>query len=109
MMKFERWRPTLGWADQRSSGPDTNEPVRLAAHVEWAAKLVPFSSKCLPRAMALSWMLRKRRIGHALVFAVRPNEMRGSPDDLHAWVEVAGKIAIGYAPGPWVETLRLGS
>jgi len=34
--------------------------------------------------------------------------MRGTADDLHAWVEVAGKTILGDLPGPWVETLRLG-
>jgi len=84
------------------------EAKRLAAHVEWAAKLLPFQTKCLGRAMALSWMLRRRRIGHIVVFAVRPPEMRGSDEDLHAWVEVGGQTVLGALPGPWVETLRLG-
>jgi hypothetical protein len=43
------------------------------------------------------------------VIAVRAPEARGSDDDLHAWVEVAGETIIGDLPGPWVETLRLGS
>jgi hypothetical protein len=71
--------------------------------------LLPFESKCLPRAMALSWILRRRRIAHGLVFAVRPPDLRGSKDDLHAWVEVDGATIIGDLPGPWVEILRLGA
>ena len=59
--------------------------------------------------MALSWMLRRRRINHALVFAVRPSHLRDSSDDLHAWVEVDGVKIIGDLPGPWLETLRLGA
>jgi hypothetical protein len=81
----------------------------LAAHVEWAARLLPFSTKCLPRAMALSWMLRSRRIDHFVVFAVRPPKLRESGDALHAWVEIGGERIIGDLPGPWLETLRLGS
>jgi hypothetical protein len=61
----------------------------------------------LPRAAALSWILRKRGIAHAVVFAVRPEQLRDSPDPLHAWVEIAGVRVIGDLPGPWVETLRL--
>jgi hypothetical protein len=34
--------------------------------------------------------------------------MRGSEDDLHAWVEVNGNKVIGDLPGEWVETLRIG-
>jgi hypothetical protein len=82
---------------------------RFAAHVEWAARLLPFSTKCLPRAMALSWILRSMGIAHCVTFAVRPAEHGGSDDQLHAWVDVAGETIIGELPGPWVETLRLGT
>jgi hypothetical protein len=106
-LRFARWRDSLGGGPPPA--PDEiAEAVRLAAHVEWAARLLPFDTKCLPRAMALSWLLRGRCIGHAVIFAVRPAETRPSDDDLHAWVEVAGKPILGDLPGPWVETLRLG-
>lgn len=82
---------------------------QLAADVEWAARRLPVATKCLPRAMALSWMLRRRRIGHTLVIAVRPSEMRQSADAMHAWVEIEGERLIGDLPGPWIETLRLGA
>ena len=59
--------------------------------------------------MALSWLLRQKRIGHTVVFAVRPADLRNSPDALHAWVEVDGSKVIGDLPGPWLQTLRLGS
>jgi hypothetical protein len=58
--------------------------------------------------MALSWLLRKKKIAHFLVFAVRPSEIRTSADALHAWVEVGGTKVIGDVPGPWIEMLRLG-
>ena len=106
----------FNWWSGRLGGPDREDvaargdvdPRRLAAHVEWAAKLLPFSTKCLPQAMALSWMLRAKGVGHELVFAARPLEQRGSSDSLHAWVEVGGERIIGDLPGPWIETLRLG-
>jgi len=82
--------------------------MALAGDIEWAAKRLPFKTKCLPRAMALSWTLRERGIDHVVVFAVRPAETRGADSDLHAWVEVRGKTILGALPGPWVETLRLG-
>jgi hypothetical protein len=80
----------------------------LAADIEWAAKRLPFPTKCLPRAMALSWMLRRKRIGHAVVIAVRPSQLRQSPDAMHAWIEVESKKVLGDLPGPWIETLRIG-
>lgn len=81
----------------------------LAAHVDEAALRLPGETKCLPRAMALSWMLRRRHISHSIVIAVRPSTLRHSPDALHAWVEVAGDRILGDLPGRWAEILRLGS
>lgn len=80
----------------------------MARQVDWAAGRLPFEIKCLPRAMALSWMLQARSISHAVVFAVRPSDQRDSPDALHAWVEIGGTKVLGDLPGPWLETLRLG-
>lgn len=59
--------------------------------------------------MALSWILRRKRIAHTVVFAVRPAGLRDSADALHAWVEVHGETILGELPGPWLETLRLGA
>ena len=82
---------------------------KLAADVEWAARRLPFGTKCLPRAMALSWMLRGKSLPNTVVIAVRPNQLRQSPDALHAWVEVEGETILGELPGPWIETLRIGA
>lgn len=106
---FSWWRASLGGRGGKCGSHDAIvEARRLAAHVDWAAKRLPFSSKCLPRAMALSWVLQHWKIGHSVVFAVRPLELRGSNDQLHAWVEMAGETIIGDLPGPWFETLRIG-
>jgi hypothetical protein len=107
-----RWRDSLGWVPLTGGGDPTGSLVtarKLAAHVEWAAVRLPFQMKCLPQAMALSWMLRRKQLGHAVVIAVRPADLRGSADALHAWVEVDSERILGDLPGPWVETLRLGA
>jgi hypothetical protein len=104
---FNRWRDTLGYAGRPN--PPLDRARQLAADVEWAAKRLPFATRCLPRAMALSWMLRRRTMRHTLVIAVRPSELRPSADAMHAWVEIAGERLIGDLPGPWIETLRLGA
>ena len=107
------WRRSLGLAE----GPGTitpgelewREARRLAIHVDRAASRLPGTAACLPRAMALSVMLRRARQPHALVIAARPAAYAGSGDRLHAWVEQSGERLIGDLPGPWIETLRLGA
>ena len=109
ILPFNWWRDSLGEVKTVGRiGQSGKEARRLAAHVEWAARLLPFQTKCLPRAVALSWILRSRGIDHFVIFAVRPLELRGSDDQLHSWVEVAGEKILGNLPGDWVETLRLG-
>lgn len=108
---FGRWSHSFGGAaiDAADDAPNSAARARkIARRVERAAARLPFTTKCLPRAMALSWILRRRGITHALIVAVRPQPLRGTPDSLHAWVEVCGETVLGELPGPWIETLRLG-
>lgn len=80
----------------------------LAAHVVRGAGRLPIASKCLPQALALSRMLRRRGVPHRLIVAVRPAAARGRGDDLHAWIELAGQTVLGELPGPWLPVLSLG-
>jgi aryl-alcohol dehydrogenase-like predicted oxidoreductase len=109
---FHRWRRTLGWT-HRQNRRNRHEPAletgrHVAAVVERAAQRLPFETKCLPRAVAVSWLLRRGGVPHTVVFAARPREMRQSADALHAWVEIEGRKVMGELAGPWLETLRLG-
>jgi Transglutaminase-like superfamily len=113
LVPFRLWRATLGHI---AGAGDTNGADylqdygiarRFAAHVERAAVHLPFETKCLPRAMALAWMLRAKGLGYSLKLAVRPPQARSGQDDLHAWVEAGGTLVIGNLPGPWVVTLTL--
>lgn len=106
---FHSWRHGLGLEAGHSGAPDAAAARQMAADVEWGAKRLPFSPKCLPQAMALSWMLRQKRIEHSVVFAVRPADSRESAEALHAWVEIDGQKILGDLSGPWIETLRLGA
>lgn len=108
LVPFRRWRRALGWAGAEAAQPGGPRPAVLARHVERAASRLPFEAKCLPRAMALSWMLRRRKIGHAIVLAARPASRRDAGDDLHSWVEKEGRVLIGELPGPWIEVWRAG-
>ena len=107
LVPFRLWRGSLGWTGPAE--PENPVAVRLARHVERAAGRLPFKVLCLPRAMALSWMLRRARIRNAVVVAIRPPHEREGDDSLHAWVEVSGTRILGDLPGPWHETLRLGA
>lgn len=82
-------------------------PVR-AAHRRALVHL-PGHFKCLPQAMALQWMLRRRKVPSVLTIAALPAHLRASPDDLHAWVEAAGVIQIGQSDLPYRPLLQLGS
>ena len=107
---FHLWRGTLGSTAGagRGSAELAGLSRQLAADVEWAARRLPVPTKCLPRAMALSWMLRRKRIDHTVVIAVRPRELRKLRDSLHAWVEVDDEKILGDLSGPWIETFRTG-
>ncbi len=97
-VRFGRWKGWLGSLDRAvASGPGaaTGEAHRLARVVERGGFRLPVKTLCLPRAMALHWMLRRRGIASALVFAVLPGQRRGSLNDLHAWVEQNGEIILG--------------
>ena len=78
-------------------------PGRVARTVGSVARHVPFPAVCLPQAMALQWMLRRRAVASRLVFGAK---RKGAELDLHAWLTVGGECVIGageietYAPLP---------
>lgn len=61
---------------------------------------------CLPQAIALQWMLRRRRIPSTITLGVLPANQRGSRDSLHAWVEVDGIAVLGDTAGRHISLLR---
>ena len=105
------WRHTLGQdcADPCiPPDPEAAGPARcLAGHVERAAARLPFETKCLPRAMALAWLLRIRGVHYSFKLAVRPMQARSGKDDLHAWLEAGGTAILGGVAGPWIVVLTL--
>ena len=103
---FGRWRRWLGTpvaplADDPRLHLDANlAQRRLARAVDRAAGHLPGESRCLARAMALHWILRRRAMGGVLHIGVLPGSDRGSLDDLHAWVTRLGEILIGASDQP---------
>lgn len=104
---MREWRNRLGMRQQSTGSSDETSAPLFAAHVERAAQRLPVATRCLARAMALSWMLRRRGIAHELVIALRPMDLRARADALHAWVEVGERIILGELPGSWSPVLRL--
>ncbi len=102
---YRRWQALLGLKTGSAGAPKAAR--RLGSHVDRAADRLPMAFKCLPRAIALSMLLRRRALSHRVVLAVRPASSRGQNDDLHAWVEVDNTIVIGELPGPWLEMIAL--
>lgn len=103
---FGRWRRWLG----TPVAPQTDDPRlhldanlaarRLARAVDRAARRLPGESRCLARAMALHWMMRRRTLGGVLHIGVLPGSERGSLDDLHAWITRLGEVLIGASDQP---------
>lgn len=61
--------------------------------VERAARRLPGSPSCLCRAIAGSWMLRRRAIAVTVCFGVaRLPDLRA-----HAWLESGGRVVLGAA------------
>ncbi len=108
--RFASWRARLGSAEPVDALAPNEEALRLASHlarhVDRAAWRMPGEWLCLPRAIALSRMLRSRRVPHALHIAARPAAARTGADDLHAWIDVGPVRVIGDLPGPWAVIYR---
>lgn len=66
----------------------------LGRCVDRAAGYLPGTSRCLPRAVALHWMLRLKGIPAQTVIAFKIGDRSGA-DAYHAWVELDGEMVIG--------------
>lgn len=109
---FRFWRESLGQpipghaADTESGGSPPELALACAHAVRRAGYRLP-GALCLPRAMALQWMLRRRAIAGTLLLGVLPEQERGGLDDLHAWVEVARIVILEEGEGSHRTILRL--
>lgn len=79
---------------------------QCARRVERAAFRLLYEPRCLPKAMALQWSLRRRGIASRLVVAMRKQyQVNGEAeianlfedeDRFHAWVEIGEAMLIGH-------------
>ena len=67
----------------------------LARRVERASRRLPGTSKCLPKAIALQWALRRENIPSRLIVAAHRADRSGE-HAFHAWVEQDGAMLIGH-------------
>lgn len=58
-------------------------------------RIIGRTHKCLPRAIAAQWMLRRRRIAATLVIGAARHPGDERRIDFHAWVEHGGQIVVG--------------
>jgi len=110
---FGSWRRSLGRVlvgagPEAGTDPPALKPL-LDAHGR-ALERLPWEFKCLPRAVALHWMLRRRGIASVLSIGALPRHGRGrgTIDDLHAWVTVNGVVRHGDSEEGYAVLARLG-
>lgn len=109
-LRLGHWRHWLGpVATAATNGIATDSDRLLAKAVERATLRLPGQSKCLPRAMALHWMLMRRGRPGQLVIGVLPGSQRGGLDDLHAWIEAGNEVLIGRLELEFRPLARFGS
>jgi Transglutaminase-like superfamily len=94
------WRRSLGrMAPAPADLSVTIAHRRIARAVVRATTWLPGDYVCLPRAMAVQWMLRRRGLPSTLVFGVVQGGLAsGDIHALHAWVETGSTVLIGADP-----------
>lgn len=85
--------PIADEADQ-SFPPSPGDPAQLARRIERAAMRLPGESKCLAKAIALQWMLRRIGQPGLIVIAVHRRE-RIARHAYHAWLDHDGAMLVG--------------
>lgn len=96
-----RWRASLGVVrrdnPERGLADDplpSRQAIDAARRIERGTSHLPFPVKCLPRAVALQWLLRITGSPSTLVVAMHATDRTGEHSS-HAWVEQGGEILIG--------------
>ena len=62
--------------------------------VRKVAPRLPFSTRCLARAMAAHWMLRRRGVASRVALGVRRATPAGGALEYHAWLATADGVAV---------------
>jgi len=95
---FERWRGALQHAPEQRLRVTPGE--RQLAQLVWAVNGVgarfPERLNCLPRALAMRWMMQRRRWPNTLELGVA-RDPEGK-FEAHAWLEHDGRVIMGLVP-----------
>lgn len=121
LVRFVRlgaWRMTLGGlinqktsADEAIEAQPSADPIihaestRIARCVYRAVGRLPGRTKCLPQAVALQWMLKRRSISSRLVIAALKTPETPDADPFHAWVERGEIMLIGICDKQMYEAI----
>lgn len=93
-MRLLGYRRLRAWLGRRppvaGGGGEPAGAARLAEHVAAAASRMPYRVTCLPRALTLWWLLRRRGFDPELRLGVRRQEEEGM--EAHAWVTLDGTV-----------------
>ncbi len=91
---FERLRKMACGHGQWGTPKSLDRARFWAGRVERAAVRLPGVSKCLPKAIALQWLLDREAIGSQVAIAIHSTE-REAAHAYHAWLECGGEMLIG--------------
>jgi len=96
-LPFKRIAAWLGTPGTESPWNATAEQVQVATEIGWAvsclARRVPWDSRCLARALAATWMLRRRGLESTVCFGA---DRRESDEFVaHAWLRFGPCLVTG--------------
>jgi hypothetical protein len=96
---FRSLATRLGDKMAESPAADTEAQRAAAAPIGWAVRTLgrrlPWMSQCLVQAVAITWMLQRRRIPSTLYFGLAKEEEGAGELKAHAWVRSGTQILTG--------------
>lgn len=102
IMPFRWLAKSLGQHMQKDQTPLLPADLKFARMIGWAvrssANYTPWTSVCLPQAVAAKWMLKRHRIPGTLYLGVMKDEAKPEKLAAHAWVR-CGQIILTGAKG----------
>nr|WP_275588750.1 lasso peptide biosynthesis B2 protein [Croceicoccus hydrothermalis] len=115
LVPFASWKTMLGTpvahdrVVARPARSDADDRIRgCRAAIRRGAAYVP-GAICLPQAMALQWMLSRRKLPSVLTIGFLPGAAEDTEDRLHAWITSWRGIEIGDSNARHVPIISMAS